>query len=149
MEIIFQMKILTDRFQAIENYKDLYLTYNPTFLAVVLAHELTHLRDYKNIGSGAPGKNSVNLFLELNAWSTGTYVYHQLLKAGIAPAPNSPEENYETQVVRLHLAIRDYVNGGKKPEAGDFLTLIKAGFPFDQYIKDAAKIERKGSMSLA
>lgn len=131
------------------DYKELYLTSNPTFLAVVLAHELTHLSDYKNIGSGVPEKNSVNLFLELNAWSNETYVYNQLLKAKIAPAPNSPEENYETQLVRLHLAIRDYMNGGTKPAASEFLALVKAEFPFDKYIDKTTEIKRKGSMSLA
>jgi len=90
---------------------------------------LTHLSDYKNIGSGVPPENnSVNLFLELNAWSTETYVYDQLRKAGIAPGPNSLEENYETQMVRLNLAIRDYVNGGKKPVAGDFDKLVGNAF---------------------
>ena len=131
------------------DYKEFYLTSNPTFLAVVLAHELTHLSDYKNIGSGVPEKNSVYLFLELNAWSNETYVYHQLLKAGIAPAPNSPEENYETQMVRLHLAIRDYVNGGTKPVASEFLALVKAGFNIDKYVKDTTLIKRTGIMSLA
>lgn len=134
----------------IKDYKDFYLTSNPTFLAVVLAHELTHLRDYKNIGSSAQGKNSVNLFLELNGWSNETYVYHQLLDAGIAPTPNFPEEKPEVQEVRLHLAIRNYINGGKKPIASDFLSIIKDGkINIDEYIKEVTNIERKGSMSLA
>ena len=92
---------------AYKDYKELLLDSNPTFLAIAVAHELTHLADFKNMGSGVQKGTAAQLFLELNGWSTGVYVYHELLKSGVAPTPNSNEESYDLQLVRLDLAIRD------------------------------------------
>lgn len=134
------------------NYKDYFLKSNPTFLAITLAHELTHLSDYKKIGSGIKDPGAAALFLELNGWSTETYAYHQLLEAGIAPEPNSTTETKEIQETRLHLAIRDYVNGVKGaalPQARDYFQLVKSGFKFDEYIQKTVNLEKKGIMTLA
>jgi len=136
----------------LKDYKDLFLASNPTFLAVTLAHELTHLVDFKNIGSGVQIKTSAHLYLELNGWSTGVYVYHELLKAGIAPKPGSwgYDSNRHIQMLRLDLAIRDYVNGGKRPAQKDFPAILSMNWLiFDGYITAVTKQQRKGSMSLA
>ncbi|OGS07954.1 MAG: hypothetical protein A2270_08725 [Elusimicrobia bacterium RIFOXYA12_FULL_51_18] len=128
-------------------YIDLFLDANPTFLAVTLAHELSHLADFKNIGEPKKG-TSGELYLELNGCSTGVYIYHQLANVHIAPNPKV--ENKDIQLIRLHLAIRDYVNGGKRPMANDF-PFIKglSGLGFDDYINKVTGQQRKGSMSLA
>lgn len=134
------------------NYKDYFLKSNPTFLAITLAHELTHLSDYKKIGSGIKDPGAAALFLELNGWSTETYVYHQLLEAGIAPEPNSTTETKEIQETRLHLAIRDYVNGvsgATRPVARDYFQLVKSGFNFEKYLQETINLEKKGIMTLA
>lgn len=133
-----------------KDYRTLLLDKNPTFLAITIAHELTHLTDYKSIGSGFPKGTYVQLAGELNGWSSGVYVYHQLAIAGIAPAPNSNEEGYDVQMVRLDLAIRNYVNGGKRPIQAEFNRIWAIdGLLFDAYITEVTKIARKGSMSLA
>lgn len=130
-------------------YAELYRKPNPTFLAVVLAHELTHLSDYKDLGGGVKGKQTVaGLFLELNGWSTETYVYHEISKAGNAPLPG--DEHEALQAVRLNLAIRDYVNGGPRPSSADFpLLRVVDGVPFDAYVDKTTATKRQGSMSLA
>lgn len=131
-----------------KDYKSMFLDSNPTFLAVALAHELTHLSDIKNIGGTVQRKSQAHLFLELNGYSAEVYVYHQLLLSGIAPKPNSIGESYEIQRLRLSLAIRDYINGGAYP---NYLDFNKIGGPpnFDYYVGRASNGERKGSMSLA
>ena len=136
----------------LKDYKDLFLASNPTFLAVTLAHELTHLVDFKNIGSGVQKNTAAHLFLELNGWSSGAYVYHELLKAGIAPKPGSWDYdlNKHIQMMRLDLAIRNYVNGGKRPVQRDFPAILSMSWlNFDGYITEVTKQQRKGSMSLA
>jgi len=128
-------------------YIDLFLDANPTFLAVTLAHELTHLADFKSIGEPKKG-TAGELYLELNGCSTGVYIYHQLANAHLTPDPKV--ENRDIQLIRLHLAIRDYMNGGKKPTVSGF-PLLKTvyGIRFDAYINDVAKGKNIGSMSLA
>jgi len=132
------------------DFKDLFLNPNPTFLAVTIAHELTHLSDFKDIkGVPSPGTQA-HLFLELNGWSAGVYVYHQLLISGVAPKPNSPEENRDIQLIRLDLAIRDYMNGGKRPVVADFNKVLQlGGLGFDEYVGAVTRRPRKGSTSLA
>lgn len=130
---------------------DLFYSSDPTFLAVTLAHELTHLRDYRDIGGGVKkgAPNSAALFLELNAWSAETYIYHQLLVSGGAPEPNSLKESSAVQQLRRNLAIRDYMNGGKKPSSTDYLAIIKDGYDTDAYLKNVASDKKSGIMSLA
>lgn len=130
-------------------HRNLFLDPNPTFLTVVLAHELTHLVDFKDMDGGVTGNQRVaGFFLELNGWSNETYVYHELLVKGVAPKPAS--ESKALQEVRLNLAIRDYVNGGKRPVLKDFPLLVTIGEkPFDEYVKKVTEKPRKGSMSLA
>lgn len=135
-------------------YKNLFLSSDSTFLAVVLAHEVTHIRDYKNIdGELDPyNKTPAALFLELNGLSAETYVYHQLLKSGIAPKPNSSEENSDIQETRLNLAIWEYMNGGKVPSAREYLAIIKEwGIKRDLnlHIGEVTKVKKPGIMSLA
>lgn len=129
--------------------KNLFFDTNPSFLAIVLVHELSHLSDYKKMGGGVAQGSSAGLFLEINGWSTETYVYHELLQAGVAPAPKSVEENYAMQQVRLHLAIRDYMGGGPKLSAGDYLNFIKSGADVNKYIYETTKNHQAGMMSLA
>lgn len=132
------------------DHKKLFLDVNPTFLAVTLAHELTHLSDFKSIGGSPAPKTQAQLFLELNGWSAGVYVYHQLLQSKVAPEPNSPQESRDIQLLRLDLAIRDYVNGGKRPVASDFRQISNIGVKsFEDYINFVTHTPRKGSMSLA
>lgn len=133
------------------NYLDLFYSSDPTFLAVTLAHELTHLRDYRDIGGGVKkgAPNSAALFLELNAWSAETYVYHQLLVSGGAPEPNSQKESSVVQQIRRNLAVRDYMNGAKKPSSTDYLAIIKDGQDTDAYLKNVASDKKGGIMSLA
>jgi len=133
---------------SIRDYKSLLLNPNPTFLAVQLAHELTHLSDLKSLGAVVEHGTQAQFFLELNGISAGVYVYHQLLIAGVAPKPNSPEETYELQTLRLYVAIRDYVNGGSYPDYREF---DKIGGPpaFGQYVNAVTDMPRKGSMSLS
>lgn len=91
---------------------------------------------------------TLGFFLELNGWSNETYVYHELLVKNIAPKPGS--ENRAIQGIRLNLAIRDYVNGGKNPVLNDFSLLATvSNVPFDKYVKEVTKTKRQGSMSLA
>jgi hypothetical protein len=129
-------------------YKELFLDKNRTFLAVVLAHELTHLMDFRNIGGGIKDNEvAANFFLELNGWSNETYVYHELLAKGVAPKPGS--DNAAIQRIRLDLAIRDYVNKGDRPSSKDFPLLSRIDdLSFDEYVTAVTKNPRIGSMSL-
>ncbi|MDT8287055.1 MAG: hypothetical protein RQ748_08110 [Elusimicrobiales bacterium] len=105
--------------------------------------------DFRDTGGGVKAdRGSAHFFMELNGRSAETYVYHELLVKGVAPKPAF--ENKALQMVRLNLAIRDYVNGGEKPVLKDFPLLAAMSNPaFDEYIRKAAEKPRKGSMSLA
>lgn len=116
---------------------------NPAFLAVVLAHELSHHEDYKE-GKIKPESTS-HLYTELKGFSSEVYVYDELLKAGKVPQPNQSEENLDLRTTRLLLAVRNYVNGGEKPRAEDFRFL---GVMFDVYMKEWVDLGKKGPMSL-
>ena len=135
-----------------KNKKDLFWdnnSKNRVYLASILAHELTHHIDMKNIGE--PDRETTeHLFLELRGHLNQIYVYHELLAQRKAPRPRSGKEKEELQTIRFYLALRQYANGlTRKPNQKDF-PLIKPleGRSFPAYV-DHLIGGRKGLLSLA
>lgn len=121
---------------------------NFTFLAITLAHELAHQRDYNLADIKAlTEENSVGLLIELNGLTQEIYIYNQLRNNKKTPAVD--KETWDLQVFRLYADIYNYVNGGPRPKQSDFPQLQGIGKKsFDEYVCGMADLKKKGIWSL-
>ncbi|PIS46564.1 MAG: hypothetical protein COT17_07930 [Elusimicrobia bacterium CG08_land_8_20_14_0_20_51_18] len=98
-----------------------------SYLASILAHELSHEEDFFYVSCEMEGGGTFELLSEIKAHTAQVAVYNYLAHKGKAPKPDSSEESYGLARVRFNSKMFDCVKAGEfkcvLPGKKDFLNL--------------------------